>query len=289
MWWQIRDILVAKKTPFVFLENVDRSTKSPAKQRCRDFGIMLRCLSDLGYAVEWRIINAADYGFPQRRRRTYIFAYRKGTSFYKEITKKTVNEVLKADGIFSRAFPIVDEELKISESNLKQYDDLADFSDNYKFTFENSGYMFNGKVYTAKTIPVVVNPVTLGDIAQGNVDEHFYLNETDGAISFDKVCFWNAPNKVVDGPIKKMHEECAILVRKGEAFYYDEKGKLKDKFPKEDRNSNGVCHVRPHARRGIDHYELPIADKETGITSYTKQSFWFNKVFVERMIKDSEK
>ena len=64
LWKQIRDILAVKK-PFVFLENVDRLIKSPAKQKGRDFGIMLKCLDDLGYAVEWRIINAADYRFPQ--------------------------------------------------------------------------------------------------------------------------------------------------------------------------------------------------------------------------------
>ena len=181
LWWQIRDILVAKKTPFVFLENVDRLTKSPAKQRGRDFGIMLRCLDDLGYAVEWRIINAADYGFPQRRRRTYIFAYKKGTNFYKSITKNKSIEVLKDTGIFAKVFPIIDEDLKVSESNLKQYDDLADFSDKYKFTFENSGYMFDGNVYTAKTNPVVVEATTLGQIAEGNVDEHFYLDEKEMA------------------------------------------------------------------------------------------------------------
>lgn len=36
----------------------------------------------------------------------------------------------------------------------------------------------------------------------------------------------------------------------------------------------------------LDHYELPVADKITGITSYTKQSFWFNKDFIEKMIQD---
>lgn len=179
LWWQIRDILVAKKTPFIFLENVDRLTKSPAKQRGRDFGIMLRCLDDLGYAVEWRIINAADYGFPQRRRRTYIFAYRKGTNFYKAITKKDANSILLREGIFAKTFPICDTEIKVKESNLKTYDDLADFSDKYAFAFENTGYMFNGIVYTAKTLPSSINPVTLGDIAEGNVDEHYYLNDNE--------------------------------------------------------------------------------------------------------------
>lgn len=115
----------------------------------------------------------------------------------------------------------------------------------------------------------------------------FVFKEIDGVISFDRIVFWNAPNKVVDGTIREMHEECAELVRRGEAFYFDSKGKLKDKFPKEDRNSNGVCHVRPHARVRADHYELPLADKETRITSYTKQSFWFNKDFVEKIIKNS--
>lgn len=178
LWWQIRDILIAKKTPFVFLENVDRLTKSPAKQRGRDFGIMLKCLDDLGYAVEWRIINAADYGFPQRRRRIYIFAYKKGTNFYKKITKKNANKVILKDGIFAKAFPIIDKEIELKESNLRAYKDLVDFSDNYKNKFENSGYMFKGIVYTSKTNPFVVDATTLGQISEYNVDEHYYLNDS---------------------------------------------------------------------------------------------------------------
>lgn len=112
----------------------------------------------------------------------------------------------------------------------------------------------------------------------------FVFKEIDKTIYFDKVCFWNAPNKIVDSVIKEMYENCADLVRKGEAFYFDKNGKIKDKFPKENRNSNKVCHVRPHARVEADHYDLPVKDKETGITSYTKQCFWFNKEFVEKMI-----
>lgn len=113
----------------------------------------------------------------------------------------------------------------------------------------------------------------------------FVFRETSEKTYFEKVCFWNAPNSIVDGTIKAMHEQCADLVRNGIAFYYDEKKNVIDKFPKEKRNSNGVCHVRPHARKGLDHYNLPVPDKETGITSYTKQSFWFNKDFVRQMIQ----
>lgn len=82
LWWQIYRILKEKgdKRPkYLMLENVDRLLKSPAKQRGRDFAIILSSLSSLGYIVEWRVINAADYGMPQRRRHTYIVAYYKGT------------------------------------------------------------------------------------------------------------------------------------------------------------------------------------------------------------------
>ena len=74
LFWQIAEILELKKTPFALLENVDRLLKSPARQRGRDFGIILKTFADLGYNLEWRIINAADYGGVQRRRRVFIFA-----------------------------------------------------------------------------------------------------------------------------------------------------------------------------------------------------------------------
>ena len=82
LWWQIYRILNEKgdnRPPYLFLENVDRIINSPANQRGRDFAIILASLADLGYIVEWRVINAADYGFPQRRKRTYIVAYQKSS------------------------------------------------------------------------------------------------------------------------------------------------------------------------------------------------------------------
>lgn len=81
LWWSIREVLEVKRPPFVLLENVDRLLKSPASQRGRDFGVMLACFRDEGYTVEWRVINAADYGLPQRRRRTFLFACREDTAY----------------------------------------------------------------------------------------------------------------------------------------------------------------------------------------------------------------
>ena len=178
LWWQIRDILKAKHTPFVLLENVDRLLKSPSKQRGRDFGIMLKCLNDLGYAVEWRVINAADYGHPQRRRRTYIFAYSKKTSYYKKTKKLSPCSIIFEYGVFAKAFPIVKYEKNIKEIKLDKYDDLVDFSDNFAASFETSGYMIGGKVFTHKAEPIIEKPITLGDIViKDGVEKKYYLSK----------------------------------------------------------------------------------------------------------------
>ena len=96
LWWSIRDVLEEKKPPFVLLENVDRSIKSPAKQRGRDFGIILACFRDEGYTVEWRIINAAEYGYQQRRRRIFIFAYKKNLKYASQIQSR-INDMSETD------------------------------------------------------------------------------------------------------------------------------------------------------------------------------------------------
>jgi len=117
LWWDIHRILKAKKPPFVLLENVDRLLKSPATQRGRDFAIMLASLSDLGYSVEWRIVNAADYGMPQRRRRVFVMAYLKGTSWEKssEMNKGWILE----KGILGSAFPCSTNESENNPSKIK--------------------------------------------------------------------------------------------------------------------------------------------------------------------------
>lgn len=178
LWWQINEILKTKNTPFVLLENVDRLLKSPSKQRGRDFGIMLKCFDKLGYIVEWRVINASDYGLPQRRRRTYIFAYKNYTKYGKNQLKKTAIDLLNVDGIFARAFPIVRND-KIKERDISQPNDLADFSDTFVFGFENSGIMCNGTIYTIRTIPVCVEPVTLGQLVVKDAKEDYYLTEAE--------------------------------------------------------------------------------------------------------------
>ena len=93
LFWQIAEILRIKNTPFVLLENVDRLLKSPARQRGRDFGIMLRTFHDLGYDVEWRVVNAADMVVLKGEVRVFIFAWRKNLHYCKGIRQKRCKKI----------------------------------------------------------------------------------------------------------------------------------------------------------------------------------------------------
>ncbi len=179
LWWQIRDILEVKKTPFVLLENVDRLLKAPSKQRGRDFGIMLRSLADLGYLVEWRIINAAEYGFPQRRRRIYIFAAKSNTKYGKMMNKVKPEDILQIKGIFAKQFPVHEIKTKIKTIDITTYNDLVDVSNKFQFPFENSGVLINGIVYTSKTEAIQKNPITVGEIIVDDAEKQYYLTQEE--------------------------------------------------------------------------------------------------------------
>ena len=174
LWWQIRDTLVAKESPFVLLENVDRLLKSPKSQRGRDFGVILACFATLGYAVEWRVINAAEYGAGQRRRRTFIFAYKHDTMFGRESTAKEPIDIISTEGFFARTFPIE----KVGKMNSIKFDysDIHNVSEKFKFGFENAGYMKNGEIFTSKVMPVCEKPIPLKNLLENDVDEKFFLN-----------------------------------------------------------------------------------------------------------------
>lgn len=174
LWWQIRDTLEAKKPKFVLLENVDRLLKSPTNQRGRDFGVILACFNDLGYTVEWRVINAADYGFAQRRRRTFIFACKNDTKYYQKIEKLSLKKIIQKEGFFIQEFPI-DTNIDAEEIEF-EYKDLMDVSDNFKMDFRNSGVMRNGKIYTTEVTPTLTNAKPLSEIIERNgVDEKYNL------------------------------------------------------------------------------------------------------------------
>ena len=180
LWWQIDKILNIKKPPFVLLENVDRLLLSPAKQRGRDFGIMLRCFLENDYGVEWRIINAADYGMPQKRRRVFIFAFHKSTKYYQMLEKQSLENVISESGIFIKQFPAMTESIPTSTTNLSkaEYPDLMDVNNNFKMQFYNAGVMMAGQVFTAKLTNICEAPFPLKKLIQTEpVDDTYFLSE----------------------------------------------------------------------------------------------------------------
>lgn len=190
LWWSINDIIKKRHPNYVLLENVDRLLKSPASQRGRDFGIILKCLDMEGYAVEWRVINAAEYGEVQRRRRTFIFACKRTTKQYKAL-KAAFPAVggstwLHEDGFFAKPFPIAPisyKEAGFAVQDLGEYEDLLAMTKRFRMKFENSGLMIDGKIYSEAVTPdpeAAPTHKTLNDIViRDGVDAKYYISEKD--------------------------------------------------------------------------------------------------------------
>ena len=186
LWWDIYRIISekGKKAPrYLMLENVDRLPKSPVSQRGRDFAIMLATLAEQGYAVEWRVINAADYGMPQRRRRIYILGYKKGTSEFAQL-KEDPRKWLTKTGIMPKVFPTLPIE---ADQSLVEFvlGDPKDLTDNFnkggkESPFQNAGVMVGGKVYTVRTAPFYEGErITLGDVVEKKeVAPEFYISKS---------------------------------------------------------------------------------------------------------------
>lgn len=189
LWWQIYRILDEKgdnRPNYIFFENVDRLLGSPAKQRGRDFAIILASLADLGYTVEWRIINAAEYGMPQRRRRTYIVGYREGSHVSNKI--ESLNNWVLFDGVMAKAFPFEKIEKSVSEFNIEGT--IKEVSDNFNKSnkgnaaspFGNAGIMRNRHVYSVDANPVYDGTyMTLGGnvVDESLVPEEFFIPEEE--------------------------------------------------------------------------------------------------------------
>ena len=204
LWWEIYRILSEKgdnAPKILFFENVDRLIQSPAKQRGRDFAIILSSLSNLGYAIEWRVINAAEYGMPQRRRRTYIVAYKTDSCCDSFI------DVITTTGVMAKAFPVNEKVDNITLFNIEP--DLTLLSEEFNYEnkhkmFENAGFVKNGRCVTCKVTPDYSGPyTTLGDIVlkahetelRETITEDYYLSDEDvkkweyakGAKKFERV------------------------------------------------------------------------------------------------------
>lgn len=181
LWWEIERILRSKKPKFLVLENVDRLLKSPSKKKGRDFGIILRSLYECGYAVEWRVINAADYGHPQKRIRVFIFGFHESTQYFKRVKKMTAINVINELGLFAHAFPINPtaslKEYDVLKDKNTEYEDLVKVSDEFEACFEKTGLMVDGHIWTINCLPIKTDETPLKKVVIGTgVDEKYFLN-----------------------------------------------------------------------------------------------------------------
>ena len=186
LWWSIHRILEEKKNKrpkYLFLENVDRLLKSPGTQRGRDFAVMLQSLNELGYAIEWRVINAADYGMPQKRRRVFFLGYHRSSQLYEKVKITEKLDWILDKGTIANAFPVHHTE---EFHELKLEGDLVHITNNFNIKrelspFMNTGIMVDGKVYTTNTeSDYDGRRILLGDILQkGRIEKEFLIKESD--------------------------------------------------------------------------------------------------------------
>ncbi|HFH9834844.1 TPA: DNA cytosine methyltransferase [Streptococcus suis] len=207
LFWEIIRATRIIQPKYLILENVDRLLKAPSKQRGRDFAIMLTAFNNLGYSVEWRVINAADYGRSQRRRRVFFFVYRNDLDFAKQMDDKfesddivfddnRYDDYIFHDGLFANQYPIKPTLVKNRQAFYELSDDIVDVSDNFTGTVWNTGVMRHGKYYTMETEPNYKgNRLTLGDIVQdeNEVDEKYYITDPD---KLEKFQYLRGPKRI---------------------------------------------------------------------------------------------
>lgn len=179
LFWEIVRATKLSNPKYLLLENVDRLLKAPSKQRGRDFAIMLRAFADLGYGVDWRVINPADYGWCQRRKRVFLFVYRKDTDYFKQ-RESLDNFGVGISGIFEETYPTKAEIVKDRSHYFVLSEDIVEVSDSFSTQFWSSGSMIEGQVVTKELEPKYEGShKVLGDILESPLDlsDTMYLSE----------------------------------------------------------------------------------------------------------------
>lgn len=207
LFWEIIRATRMIQPKYLILENVDRLLKAPSKQRGRDFAIMLAAFNNLGYSVEWRVINAAEYGRSQRRRRVFFFVYRNDTAFAKKLDQefeqndqvfdeKRYDDYLYQTGLFATQFPIKQAPVKNRQVYYELTDDIVEVSDSFTGTVWNTGVMRHGRYYSVDTQPNFDGqPITLGQILQdeSEVPQKYFLTSPE---KLEKFQYLRGPKKI---------------------------------------------------------------------------------------------
>lgn len=295
LWWSIQRILEEKenKPKYLFLENVDRLLKSPANQRGRDFAVMLQSLNQLGYAVEWRVINAAEYGMPQRRKRTFILGYHKSTDLYSKLIESKPIEWMTKNGTIANAFP-VKEYNTLFNPKFELNGDLVEITNNFNKNgkdspFENTGVMIDGNVYSIRTEENYNGKqVVLGDVLQnGEVPKDFFIPETDkekweylkGSKSFERVSKDGHKYKYSEGGMTYPD----ALDRPSRTIITGEGGKSPSRFKHVVKTARGLRRLTPVELERLNMFP----DNHTRLEgiSDTKRAFFMGNALVVGVIE----
>lgn len=212
LFWEIIRATEIIRPKYLVLENVDRLLKAPSNQRGRDFAVMLAAFNELGYSVEWRVINAADYGRAQRRRRVFFFAFRNDTDWGQRLQRQyestlpadaTKEERLTHyqdyifnDGLFGRQFPVEPVAVKKRANANQLAKDIVEVSQTFSDgKMWNSGLMTNGYYYTIDTNPIFEEPITMKDIVvdENTVEDGYYITGD----KLEKFKYLRGPKKIV--------------------------------------------------------------------------------------------
>jgi len=294
LWWEILRLVQGQKPKFIFLENVDRLLKSPSNQRGRDFAVMLKTLGDEGYTIEWRVVNAAEYGFPQRRIRVFIVATKKKRG----AKKQTPESIIGKTGILARALPIEKfvSELEEIELDMKADEITTRFNKGGgKSPFMNSGYYEDGIAYTVKSeAKISKNAMVLGDVLQDDseVPDEYWVGKDrrpeweflKGAKSIQRThkgsgTTYNYAEGKMAYPDLLTNPSRTILTAEG--------GNTPSRFKHIIETDNGYRRLTPKELERLNGFpdDWTLTDNEGKVVADTKRAFFMGNALVIGLIE----
>ena len=112
----------------------------------------------------------------------------------------------------------------------------------------------------------------------------FIFNKKDDEYVFKGIKLWNMPEIEIETSVMEMWKSTYNIIKSGNIVKSIKNGKRKTNFV--GMSDNNVCHVRPHGDDSKDVCKLPVVDKLTGATEYTKHCFWINNSYLKNMLKE---
>ena len=112
----------------------------------------------------------------------------------------------------------------------------------------------------------------------------FVFKKTKGEYIFKGIKLWNMPETDIETSVMDMWKKTYNAISTGNIVKSITNRKRKTNFP--GMSENKVCHVRPHGRNAKDTAPLPVADKLTGATKYTKHCFWINNLYIKKIVEE---